>query len=150
MCLAFMSGGGGDTGGVTKPVTPVQVCVSTFVNVTPLDTAGQFAMCTHVCGNNTGYSNKTIGTSPAVFVMTKTRSFLTGGQAICSCVYAILYETSGHLQLSLSQPKPDIFDGKLGHLRLWLSCAECFCALDKPEHKHSIVTIEKFKIKTKI
>ena len=40
--LTFISGGGGDGGGVTgeksaKPVTTVQDCVSTFSNLTPLD-----------------------------------------------------------------------------------------------------------------
>lgn len=59
MYLALMSGGGGDTGGITggksaKPVTPVQVCVSAFVNITPLDTF-----------------RETSGQFPAVFVVTK-------------------------------------------------------------------------------
>lgn len=54
-----MSGGGGDTGGITggksaKSVTPVQVCVSTFVNLTPLDTF-----------------KETLGQFPAVFVVQK-------------------------------------------------------------------------------
>lgn len=75
--LAFISGGGGDGGGVAdnktaKPVTAVQDCVFTFASVKPLDIfdrmSGHFQPCLRP---RNWVLFRCFGTFPAMFVVSK-------------------------------------------------------------------------------